>query len=357
MLGTDANPGIVDHASARSAVMARSDTVSVLQDRPVRRALNDYMKSMGIRGGPTNLAIFVEAIRRDATISASKNRGIKLEKDSVKHWWNNGGCSLNDPTVRRLCHQKEVNSRVLRARGVSAPENVVFAPDQARRAWAWAKPILPVVVKPFNAAQGRGVHTQLNNRTAFLKAFNSVSEEFGDVLVEEQLIGTEHRVFVVGKEVRAVLRQIPANVVGDGHSSIASLIRDKNQTATHPHKPISLGAVELAALKDLDLTPESVPEEGRTVLLRKNTNLSTGGDSIDATDELTAAEAEFVISAARAWPGLGCAGLDVMLPRTPNAGPPAIIEINISPGISAHLVPRVGQPRNVAAAILDTMFP
>ena len=353
----NARPNTLDHASAKSAVLAHPDTVSILQDQSERRRLNSYMKSMGIRGGPTNLAIFVEALRRGASISPSRNQGMQLVLGSERHWWNNGGSSLNHQAARRLCHHKEINSRVLRTQGVCAPENALFSAEQADRAWLWAQAILPIVIKPSNASQGRGVHTRIQDRSTFIEAFNEVSNEFGDVLVEEQLDGSEHRIFVVGKKVTAALRQIPANVVGDGHSTISGLIEAKNRTATHPHKSISLGTTEWRTLQGLNLTHDSVPEEGRTVFLRQNTNLSTGGDSIDVSNEITPAEREFVVSAAKCWPGLGCAGFDVMLPRTPGSKEPAVLETNISPGISAHLMPRLGQSQNVASTILDRMFP
>lgn len=350
------SPSGSDNLAMTRTVAEHPDTVSVLHDQAARRRLSDGMKDMGIRGGPTNIAIFAEGLRRGIPITATRSRGMKLHGDS-KQWWNNGGSSLNHAAARRICPQKEVNSRVFRARGIRAPENTVFAPGEAKRAWAWAQALLPAVIKPFDGARGEGVNTGLTRRSQFLATFDEVSKVHGHVLVEQQLTGTEHRVFIVGQNVKAVLRQVPANIVGDGRSTVTELIAKKNRSAVHPHKPISLGEVELSALKALRLTPKSIVDKGSQIILRANTNLSTGGDSIDATDELSADELEFVKNAASCWPGLGCAGIDVMLPRKHGDGPPAVIEINSAAGISAHLVPRFGEPRNVARSIVDAMFP
>lgn len=339
-----------------AAVMEHPNTVAVLNDGSTRRNLTSALKALGIRGGPTNLAIFVEGLRRSIPVTPTRNHGMRFHGETTQ-WWNNGATSLNHAAARRICPQKEVNSRIFRARGIRAPENVVFAPGDMKRAWAWAKPLLPVVIKPFDGSKGQGVNTGLVKRSRFLRAFDEVASAFGHVLVEQQLAGTEHRIFVVGNQAKAALRQVPANVVGDGKSTLSELIADKNKSAVHPHKPISLDAPELRTLRELRLTQNSIIDDGRRVFLRSNTNLSTGGDSIDATDELSPEEVKFVKDAASCWPGLSCAGFDVMLPRKPGDDQPAVIEVNSAAGISAHLMPRFGKPRNVAASILDAMFP
>lgn len=351
------HPSPDEFAEARTAVASHSDTIAVMQDRRTRRALTRTAKAAGIRGGPTNIAVFAEALRRGADISRTTSGGLRMRLAGESHWWNNGATSLNEHSVRRIVPQKEVTSRVLRHRGVAAPENAVFSPGEAERAWAWAEAVTPAVVKPHDGSKGRGVTVGLIERTAFVRAFDEVASEFGPVLVEQQLSGLEHRAFVVDRQVHAVLRQIPANVLGDGTSSITALIEEKNRSAMLPHRPIALERTELDHLARRGFDPDSVPAEGDRVFLRSNTNLSTGGDSIDATDELSTEETAFVASAAEAWPGLRCAGIDIMLPRTEGDGPPAVIEINSAAGIGGHLLPRHGASRNVAAAVLEAMFP
>lgn len=346
-----------EFAEARAAVAAHADTVEVMQNRRTRRSLTRTAKAAGIRGGPTNIAVFAEALRRGAQITRTTSGGLRMLLNGETQWWNNGATSLNERSARRIVPQKEVASRVLRQRGVNTPENAVFSPGEADRAWAWAEAILPAVVKPHNGSKGRGVNVGLTDRTKFVRAFDDVATEFGPVLVERQLTGLEHRVFVVDGKAHAALRQIPANVLGDGSSAITALVEEKNRSAMLPHRPITLGSTELEHLRRHGLTPDSVPAAGDRVFLRSNTNLSTGGDSIDATDELSVDETAFITLAAAAWPGLRCAGFDVMLPRSDGDGPPAVIEINSAAGIGGHLLPRHGTPRNVAVAVLDAMFP
>ncbi|RJN31066.1 hypothetical protein D3250_09340 [Nesterenkonia natronophila] len=100
-----------------------------------------------------------------------------------------------------------------------------------------------------------------------------------------------------------------------------------------------------------------MPADGQKVYLRKTSNLHTGGDAVDATDELSPDEREFVVRAARAIPGLRVAGIDVLLPRRETDEAPAILEVNPFPMISMHHFPAAGRPRDVAGPIVRAMFP
>lgn len=63
--------------------------------------------------------------------------------------------------------------------------------------------------------------------------------------------------------------------------------------------------------------------------------------------------------AARSISGLRVAGFDVLLPRGKQIEgvKASILEINANPMISMHHFPWEGSPRDVATAVLDSMFP
>ena len=96
---------------------------------------------------------------------------------------------------------------------------------------------------------------------------------------------------------------------------------------------------------------------GQTVTLRRNANLSTGGTSRDVTDRMHGDVADLCCRAA-AVVGLDVCGIDLRLEdisAPPRAG--AVIEINACPGLRMHEAPAAGPPRDVAGAIIDSLYP
>lgn len=350
-------PSYVGEGRIEPPVFRGAEVSGSLLDSSVRRHLRSWMAQSGIRvSGPSNQTIVAEALRRGIHVSGTRPGAVRLRGNRT-FWWNNGATNLNGTAVRRVSAQKEVGSRVFRARGVKAPENAVFSPMDAKRAWSWAESLRPLVVKPFNASKGRGVHVGIDTWEEFERKFVAVSNAFGDVLVEELISGTEHRFHVVDGRVTAVNRRAPANVVGDGVSSISELVRLKNRLVVPPHVSLSLGQEELEQLAKQGLDSEFVPAAGHRVYMRETSNLATGGDAVDATVEVSKDEVHFVELAAKCWPGLRTGGYDVLLPRQVGDDSPTILEVNHAAGIGGHHYPRVGRSRNVAGAILDAMFP
>ncbi|GAA1808193.1 ATP-grasp domain-containing protein [Nesterenkonia flava] len=302
----------------------------------------------------TDVAIVAGALKRGIELQPSPKRHIVLRHAGKNFRWPEG---LNVPLARRATQLKEVTSRLLRSKGINAPENAVFGPEDVARALAWAAPIFPVVVKPFEANMGRGVHVNINNETSFRQAFSRVAADFGHVLVEDFAPGVEHRVLVVDYTVVAATRRVPANVVGDGEQSVAELAEIKSQDLGRIHKKIVLDDMVADYLRRRGLSIDSVPAAGEQVFLRGTSNLHTGGDAVDATEQLKPEEIEFAERAARAIPGLRLAGLDLLLPRGGQGSEPSVLEINPKPMISMHHFPREGTPRDAAGAILDVVFP
>src|SRR6185503_8062786 len=159
--------------------------------------------------------------------------------------------------------------------------------------------------------------------------------------------------------------RIPAHVVGDGRRTIRELIeeanRDPRRGVGHTKILTRLPADErtMAYLERSGRTLDSVPAADERVYLRGTANLSTGGTSIDRTDEMhpdnvTACEMAAGIV------GLDIAGIDVL---TPDISVPfrendaVIVEVNAAPGIRMHTHPTEGKPRNAAAPILDMLYP
>lgn len=324
------------------------------------RAARKYLRLRGIHIGLTNSLIADRAIARGIELSPDAQQRLTMQVDGRVRWFNGAKSNLNGRLARRCALHKDITSRLLRSAGQNAPENSVFSAGEADRAWAWAETILPVVVKPNSGGSGESVYLDLTDRAGFREAFDAVARSSREVLVEQFVRGVEHRVLMVYGKVAAVARRLPANVTGDGTKSVENLIKAKNlarvrsKNPTHFELPIDEETSQELAKQELNL--ESIPPAGQQVWIRSNSNVHSGGDGVDATDELRPEEVELAERACRAIPGLYLAGLDMLLPREGEGNQPYVLEINSSPMISGHHFPWVGPERDVAGMLLDAMF-
>jgi cyanophycin synthetase len=263
-----------------------------------------------------------------------------------------------------IAQDKEMTRMMLRAIGVPTSHGrpVVSADD----AWKAAVEIgVPIVVKPQDGNQGRGVATNLSTREQVVRAFDAARLESEHILAEKFAPGHDYRLLVVGDRVVAAARREPAQVLGDGIHTIKQLVEQVN---TDPRRSehhatvlskIKLDAIALAVLTDQGYTPDSIPAAGTTVMVRRNANLSTGGTAIDVTERVHPAVAASAVDAAKIV-GLDIAGIDIVAqdisrPLAEQGG--IVVEVNAAPGLRMHLEPSVGISRPVGEAIADLLFP
>lgn len=224
---------------------------------------------------------------------------------------------------------------------------------------------MPVVIKPFDGNQGKGVHLNLKTDEEIKAAFREASKYSNGIIVEKYVKGCDFRILVVGGRVSAVSERRPAGVVGDGVHTIKQLVeivnRDPNRGEQHekPLTKIKFDTVVMNVLKKNGMAAETIPANGQPVFLRENGNLSTGGIAIDCTDRIHPENVEIAVRAASAI-GIDIAGIDIVAedisqPITETGG--AVVEVNTAPGIRMHLYPSEGKPRNVARDIVDMLFP
>lgn len=320
----------------------------------------DYMAQRGIHRGLNNALLVQRALERGVHVSAGKNERVQLSYQGRNAWFDASNSNLNRALVKRVAGNKAITTALLRAEGVNAPENCVFTAEELQRAWAWAEPILPVAVKPSTGQEGRLVHVNIDSFTEFERTFNAVVAEGLPVLVEKFVIGVDHRATVVDGKVVGVTRRIPAHVVGDGSTTVAGLIEAKNEERRARRNPVhgklALGETEAHYLREQGLTVSATPGADQVVWLRGGANVSTGGDAVDATDNLTEQEIEAIEGAVRSFPGMRLAGVDVLVDRE-TGGEPWILEVNSKPSVSPHHFPWEGKSRDVMSTVLEAMFP
>jgi cyanophycin synthetase len=264
-----------------------------------------------------------------------------------------------------IAADKMLAKQVLADAGLPVPPAVVAASAAEARS-ALDRLGAPVVIKPLGGSQGRSVTVGVRAPHEAAAAFAAASVDGSPVLVESYVPGTDYRVLVIGEQVAAAAELRPAAVTGDGTATITQLVAavnaDPRRGDGHARE---LTRIELddEVLRHLDaagLDGCSVPGAGQVVTLRRNANLSTGGTSRDVTDLVHPDVAALCLRAAAAA-GLDVCGIDLRLadiagPRGPG-DPGAVIELNASPGLRMHLSPAEGRPRDVAAAVIDRLYP
>ena len=266
-----------------------------------------------------------------------------------------------------LACDKEGTKKTLQDAGIPVPQGeVIRYLDELEEAIARLGGY-PIVIKPLDGNHGRGITIDINNWSEAETAYDLASEasKTRSVIVEHYYRGSDHRILVVDGKVIAVAERIPAHVIGDGKSTIKELVKITNQDPRRGEghdnllTKIIVDQTSLGVLDKQGYQLTTVLSKGEMAYLRATANLSTGGIAIDRTDQI---HPENIWLAQRVVKtiGLDIAGIDVV---TPDISKPlravngVIVEVNAAPGFRMHASPSRGLPRNVAAPVLDMLFP
>ncbi|MEB3830321.1 cyanophycin synthetase [Phormidium sp. CCY1219] len=266
-----------------------------------------------------------------------------------------------------LACDKEGTKRTLRDAGVPVPRgSTIHYLDELEDAIDDVGGY-PIVIKPLDGNHGRGITININSWSAAEEAYDAASaaSRTRSVIVERYYRGRDHRLLVVNGKLIAVAERVPAHVVGDGKSTIEELIdrtnRDPNRGDGHDNvlTRIVVDNPTLQRLERKGCSLDTILDDGEVMYLRDTANLSTGGIAIDRTDEIHPENVWLAERVAKII-GLDICGIDVVTeditkPLRENDG--TIVEVNAAPGFRMHVCPSQGLPRNVAAPVLDMLFP
>ncbi|GJJ03847.1 cyanophycin synthetase [Duganella rhizosphaerae] len=317
-----------------------------------------------VRLGPSTGAIVSAAVARDIPIRRL------TEGSMVMFGWGSRQRRIQaaemDSTSaigESIAQDKELTKKLLHAAGVPVP--IGRSVEDAEDAWAAALEIgLPVVVKPKDGNQGKGVTVNVMSKEHLEKAFHTAKEFRDDIMVERYLPGHDYRLLVIGNKLVAAARRDPPQVVGDGVHTVRELVNivnaDPRRGSGHSTSltKIRFDDIALARLALQDLEADSIPAKGQRVILRNNANLSTGGTATDVTDDVHPEVAARAVEAAQMI-GLDICGVDVVCdgvlqPIENQRG--GVVEVNAAPGLRMHIAPSFGKGRAVGEAIVNTMF-
>ena len=343
--------------------------LAAVEDRPFDLAGRvEALRDMAERKllGPSTASIVEAATAKDRRIPAIRLLAdgnlvqLGYGKLSRRIW--TAETDETSAIAETISRDKDLTKSILQACGVPIPEGrLVNSPADA---WEAAEEIgVPVVVKPHDGNHGRGVFTNLMSREEVEAAYPAALNEGSGVIVERYIRGSEHRLLVVGDKLIAAARGETVSVVADGKSTLNELVdlqvnSDPRRGAAEefPLDVVILDKhpVALLEIRRQGFEPESIPPEGREILI-----IRTGNHTCDVTDLVHPETAETATLAARVV-GLDIAGVDLVCEdiSQPLAGQRgAIVEVNAGPGLLMHLKPENGEPRPVGRAIVDHLFP
>lgn len=298
--------------------------------------------------------------RNDNFIALSDGTKTEYVKQATK-------TSLDSYSTVLVMENKLVTKHVLTEHDIHVPKGIVcYSVEEVMTAYdEFAGK--PIVVKPNSTNFGLGITIftdEYSERDLKIAAELAFSED-KTVLVEEFYAGKEYRFLVIEDEVVGILHRVPANVVGDGVHSIAELVNEKNKDPLRgigyktPLEKIRLGEAEELVLKTQGKTIDTVLKKDEVVFLRENSNISTGGDSIDFTDQVHESYKQIACQSAKVV-GAAICGVDIIIE---NIAVPAtadnyvIIELNFNPAIHIHCFPYEGENRKAGEKVLAALFP
>jgi cyanophycin synthetase len=225
----------------------------------------------------------------------------------------------------------------------------------------------PLVIKPIDGNHGRGITVDIQNYDEALVAFRHAkdSSRSGAIIVEKFITGEDYRLLVINNKLVAAAIRTPAHVIGDGKSSVQELIDKVNEDPRRGfgHEKvltqITVNELTKTIIQDAGYTLDSVIKDGERLILKDTANLSTGGTAEDVTDIVHPANIAMAERISKII-DLDICGIDVMTtditkPLSETGG--AVLEVNAGPGFRMHLAPTSGLPRNVAAPVIDKLFP
>lgn len=248
--------------------------------------------------------------------------------------------SFTDATTHlgsRLARNKFKAAHVLRRAGIPVPDHVMVgdadAAVKAAESFGY-----PVVVKPPDLDQGRGVAAGLRNAEMVRRAFAAAREHSPEILVERHFEGNDYRLQVFRGEVIWVSHRVPGGVIGDGGSTVAALLATLNAEPLRRPEQRALQRVEMDGearelLAEQGLSLDSVPEKDRFVRLRRASNVATGGRAVPVREGAHPDNLALGVRAAQAL-RLDLAGVDLLIPdirRSWLETGAAICEVNAQP--------------------------
>lgn len=324
------------------------------------------------RKNPINTALFaarppgLEDLNPYALIIAEEalRRGVRVEVTDPE--WGELRLSVGGRTVvtreslsefttavaMSRCDDKRVTRRIMERAGVRVARGALACEGELDDALALIAEVGDVVVKPARGEQGRGITVGVRDEAGLRRAVELALQFCPDVLVEELVPGQDLRVLVIDRAVVAAAVRRPAEIIGDGRSTVTELVRmtsRRRERATGGESRIPLDATTTEVVADAGYAMDDVPPNGERIQVRRTANLHTGGTIEDVTADLHPEVAAAAVRAAAAL-DIPVTGIDFLVPDV-RGEDYVFIEANERPGLANH------EPQPTAERFVDLLFP
>ncbi len=318
-----------------------------------------------VRLGPSTGSIVDEAVSRDIPwIRLGTNSLVQLGYGiNQMRFQATITCKTSNIAVDIACN-KEETKRMLDNASIPVASGSICV-DEEDLETTIKKIGYPIVIKPLDGNHGKGASINVTNWNDALEGLSHAKQYSRRVIVEKFITGFDFRVLVIDNKLVAAAKRVPAHVVGDGINNIQELINETNKDPRRGYghenvlTEITVDRDTLDLLEKKNYSLDTIPKNGEIVYLKSTANLSTGGTSVDVTDMMHP-ENIFLAERISRVIGLDVCGIDIMAenltqPLKENGG--VILEVNAAPGFRMHLAPSEGLPRNVAAPVIDMLYP
>ena len=317
------------------------------------------------RLGPSTGSIVDEAISRDIPwIRLNKSSLVQLGYGKNQVRFRATMTERTNSIAVDIAGNKDETKRILQDSAIPVAKGVTISaaedlPDAIKKLG------YPLVFKPLDGNHGKGASINVQTDEAAFAAFEYAKTYSRKIIIEKFITGYDFRVLVIDHKMVAAALRVPAHIKGNGQHTIQELIDKENEDPRRGYghenvlTEIGVDRDTMDLLEKKGYTLESVPANGELVYLKSTANLSTGGTSIDVTD-LVHPQNVFICERISRVIGLDICGIDIMAesltqPLPENGG--VVLEVNAAPGFRMHLAPSEGLPRNVAAPVIDMLYP
>ena len=318
-----------------------------------------------VRLGPSTGSIVEEAVARDIPwIRLGKNSLVQLGYGvNQMRFQATITCKTSNIAVDIACNKEETKRLLDMASIPVASGGICF--DEEGLKTVIAKIGFPIVLKPLDGNHGKGASINVNDFESAKAGLIYAQNYSKRVIVEKFITGYDFRVLIIDNKLVAAAKREPAHVTGDGIHTLQQLIDATNLDPKRGYghenvlTQIDVDRDTTDLLTHYGFTLETIPKNEEVVYLKSTANLSTGGTSIDVTD-MVHPENIFLCERIARVIGLDVCGVDIMAknltePLKENGG--CVLEVNAAPGFRMHLAPSEGLPRNVAAPVIDMLYP
>ncbi len=317
------------------------------------------------RFGPSTGSIVDEAVARDIPFIRLNDESLVqlgYGKNQVRF-----RATMTDRTSSiavDLASNKDETKRLLQEAAIPVAKGMCIVNEEQVKE-VIEKVNFPLVFKPLDGNHGKGASINVKTEEEAIAAFHHAKKYSRRIIVEKFITGYDFRVLVINHRFIAAALREPAHVKGDGVSTIQQLIDQENKDPRRGYghenvlTEITIDRETHEQLLKYNYTLDTVLKKDELCYLKGTANLSTGGTSTDVTDIMHPNNI-FICERISRVIGLDICGIDIMAknlsePLEVSGG--VVLEVNAAPGFRMHLAPAKGLPRNVAAPVIDMLYP